>query len=79
MGHTLVSLSGESSFTAGFAIRADALRAIRGCSRARDPWWGTDNVKGENRRLWNPTLATQGWGTLVSLSGERLYREALKY
>jgi hypothetical protein len=31
---TLVLLSGESGFTAGFAIRADALRAIRGCSRA---------------------------------------------
>jgi hypothetical protein len=34
------------------------------------PAVGTENVKRENRQLCNPTLATQGWGTLMSLSGE---------
>ena len=69
-GKARAKQEGESGFTAGFAIRADALRAIRGCSRARDRRWGTENAKRENRELWNPTLARQGWGTLMSLSGE---------
>jgi hypothetical protein len=63
-----MSLSGESGFTAGFAIRADALCAIRGCSRA--PGLAVLNGKRGARESWNPTLATRGWGTLVSLSGE---------
>jgi predicted metalloenzyme YecM len=67
---TLVLLSGESGFTAGFAIQAHALRAIRGCSALRDRRCRTESVKRETRRLWNPTLATQRWGTLVLLSGE---------
>jgi hypothetical protein len=68
----------------GIAIRADALRAIRGCSAPWDRRWGTETIKRENRGLWNPTLAAypstlkpragdpgaQGWGTLVWLSGE---------
>jgi hypothetical protein len=28
------------------------------------------NGKRGARESWNPTLATRGWGTLVSLSGE---------